>query len=331
MTKKGGFMCKYLIHYFSGTGNTYHLVKTLKDNLINRGYEVSLLNIEKDKVKNLINYKLHIFCFPIYGFGTPSIVLRYINGLSTIKSKAAILCTSAGAEGQALSHCKHLLRKKGFDVFFTDMITYTYNWTQIINPPTKDEEANLFKAAEVKISEVVKCVINYKTNFLKRNIIYLTLAWIFFVGFSKVGRRVLGKSYIADSSCINCGKCEKLCPSQVIQINNGRPYWNLNCEGCQRCINMCPKRSIQLSIIKLGIFILFELAPILLLLYSNNYVTHLPVILNLILYFIMFILFTILANCFISVLEKFNMLKKLFEISYTKKYRRNIAEGFNIK
>lgn len=37
-----------LIHYFSGTGNTYHMVNIIKNQLIERGYKVDIINIEKD-------------------------------------------------------------------------------------------------------------------------------------------------------------------------------------------------------------------------------------------------------------------------------------------
>ena len=188
-------MCKYLIHYFSGTGNTYHTVKTMEGELKSKGYKVDLLNIEEDKDKKLDDYEVHIFCFPVYGFGTPSIMLKYISNLSAIKSKAVILCTSAGAEGQSLSHVKYLLNKKGLKVFFTDMITYTYNWTQIINPQSKEIEERVFKEAEVKIIEITKKITNNETSFLKRNIIILALAWIGFIGFSKLGTKDFRKNF----------------------------------------------------------------------------------------------------------------------------------------
>lgn len=34
-------MKKAMIHYFSGTGNTYHMVKIIAESLIQQGYEVN--------------------------------------------------------------------------------------------------------------------------------------------------------------------------------------------------------------------------------------------------------------------------------------------------
>lgn len=39
-------MCKYLIHYFSGTGNTYHMVKTMEKDLIMFFYLINILLVK---------------------------------------------------------------------------------------------------------------------------------------------------------------------------------------------------------------------------------------------------------------------------------------------
>jgi len=323
-------MFKYLIHYFSGTGNTFHLVKTIEGELRNKGCEVDLLNIEKSEDRKLNDYNFHIFCFPVYGFGTPSIMLKYISKLKAAELyPTAIVCTSAGIEGQSLNHTKYLLNKNGFKVFFTDMVVYTYNFTQILNPQTKEIEERVFKAAETKIIEITKKIIKNKTDFKKINIIILILSWVIFALFCNLGRRILGKTYIADYNCINCGKCKDVCPVKAIDMYNGRPRWNSNCESCQRCINICPQKSIQLSIIKLAIFVISELVPILIILDINKYFYHLPILVNIILYCIMFVVNTFIANILISLMEKIPAFRKVFQISYTKKYRRNIAKGFN--
>lgn len=324
-------MPKCLIHYFSGTGNTYHMIKVLKDQLANKGYEVDLLNIEKDKSRRLSEYGLHIFCYPVYGFGTPTIMLKYISNLKyTTGCKAAIVCTSAGFEGQSLNHFKHILNKKGFEVFLTDMIIYTYNWTQVLNPQSKEVEAEVFRKANVRVIELTKKIINNETYLKTRNIITLALSWVVFIVFGNLARRILGKTFIADDACISCGKCKNICPSKTIEIYNGKPRWNWNCESCQRCINMCPKESIQLSIVKLAIIVVLELLPILIIVSINNYIINLPIIFDVIIYSIMFAINTILADILISLMEKVALFKRIFNISYTKKYRRNVAEGFNI-
>lgn len=324
-------MNKCLIHYFSGTGNTYHMVNVIKNQLIERGYKVNILNIENDSNKQVIDYELHVFCYPIYGFGTPSIMLRYISNLNHSRgSRAAVICTSAGEEGQALHHFRYLLSKKGFEVLWTEMVTYTHNFTQILNPQSKEAENKVFRQAEIKITEIINKICKNEGYLKKRNIILLALYWMVFTLFSKLARKLLGRMFIADDSCTSCKRCKKLCPAKAITMYSGKPRWNLNCESCQRCINICPNKSIQLSIVKLIIFIVAQLSPIFIIIFINENIKSLPVIIDIMLYFVMLALNTFLANILISFAEKFQSLRKILQVSYTKKYRRNIAKGFEI-
>lgn len=325
-------MYKYLIHYFSGTGNTYHMVKVMENDLKIRGYSVDILNVENNTNIKLENYENHVFCFPIYGFGTPSIMLKYISEISVnINSKAAIVCTSAGFEGQALSHLEGVLNKKGFKVIFTDMVIFTYNWTQIINPQRKEIEEKVFKQADLRVKRIIEKITSSEVDYKKRSVFSLAMSWIIFTIFSKLARRVLGKTFIADKSCVNCSKCKSICPAKAISMYNGLPRWNWNCESCQRCINMCPEKSIQLSIAKLLIFLILELIPIWIIVNINKYVFSLSIISSIFLYFTMFLLNTIIAGIIIDQMEKVRVFRKIFEVSYTKKYRRNVASDFKIK
>lgn len=114
----------------------------------------------------------------------------------------------------------------------------------------------------------------------------------------------------------------------IVNIEKGGNH-NVNCEGCQRCINMCPHKSIQLSVVKLIIFIIFEIAPIFIIKFIPT-LSSLPMYIHILLYILMFILGTIIANGIISILTRFKCLRKIFIINYTKYYRRNIAIGYRI-
>jgi len=73
--------------------------------------------------------------------------------------------------------------------------------------------------------------------------------------FGLVGRRFLGKLFIADDDCTACGLCVRGCPVKAITMGTGnRPRWKSNCESCNRCINLCPTRAINTSIFR-GIFL----------------------------------------------------------------------------
>ena len=53
--------------------------------------------------------------------------------------------------------------------------------------------------------------------------------------------------FSADENCNLCLNCQRICPSNNIEIMNDKPHWNQNCEFCQACIQWCPKEAIHIK------------------------------------------------------------------------------------
>jgi flavodoxin/Pyruvate/2-oxoacid:ferredoxin oxidoreductase delta subunit len=324
-------MKKVLIHYFSGTGNTYHMVKMIGGSLTQQGYEVKYNNIENEKKERLDNFTLHIFSYPIYAYGTPSVVLKYIKTLSHVNGcKTAIVCSCGGFEGQSLAHMTALLKRKGFDVFLTDAGIYPDNWTQVINPKDEETQKKILENADSKILLLSGKISKLEGSIKKCSIFNQIWSWVVFLLFVAIGRRILGKAFIADSSCTSCGKCQKACPVKSVQLKNGNPKWDWKCENCQRCMNICPFKSIQTSPFKLGTFFTIEIALIFFVKAMNSSL-HFPVLLNILLYCILIVISHYLIDIILGLLEKIPAVKSLFAYSYTKKYRRYMVNEFKAK
>ena len=52
------------------------------------------------------------------------------------------------------------------------------------------------------------------------------------------------KFYVTDA-CISCGKCERVCPTQHVHLESGRPVWGKKCTHCMACICRCPAEAIE--------------------------------------------------------------------------------------
>jgi len=50
----------------------------------------------------------------------------------------------------------------------------------------------------------------------------------------------LGRIKFNSSRCVNCGKCEKICPGQI-SIRQGKSSFSLECNACLQCVNVCPE------------------------------------------------------------------------------------------
>ncbi len=152
-----------LIHYFTGTGNTVHVAKQISKQLKENNTSVTIYNIENELMYSLEDYDLHIILFPVYGFGIPYIMVKYLKSLQdVINSKAAIISVGGhtgrleGDEGQSLSHAYKILTHRGFNVFFTHLVSYPVNFTQILNPPKKEAVDRIFKHSD----NIVKNIAN---------------------------------------------------------------------------------------------------------------------------------------------------------------------------
>jgi len=51
-----------------------------------------------------------------------------------------------------------------------------------------------------------------------------------------------------ETQCINCGKCNKVCPMNIdvqVQANNQLPVINTLCVGCGHCVDACPTNTLK--------------------------------------------------------------------------------------
>ncbi|MDD3304498.1 MAG: EFR1 family ferrodoxin [Clostridia bacterium] len=325
-------MKKYLIHYFTGTGGTYHAVKTIGNKLESDGFEVEYVSIEKDKKDKLEDFDIHVFTYPIYGFGTPHIMINYLKKLQKVNNlKAVILSVCAGFEGQSLNHVTHILKKKGFDVFNTNIVFYPSNWTQLINPVDEQTQKSIIERAKERLDIIAKEIIDNTKSINNRSAIVSFFSWMMFLLYSYIGRRIMGKMYIADNNCNSCKKCEKICPAKVIKMVKGKPRWNWSCEGCQRCINLCPQKSIQTSIWRLAVLLVTDIIPMFLLVVINKYLSY-SILSKIIIYTVLYIMLNILLKWIfdwvIEVLEGNKFLRGVFSNSFTKRFRRYFIDDF---
>ena len=57
--------------------------------------------------------------------------------------------------------------------------------------------------------------------------------------------KLTAKDFYAKDSCVDCGKCEKLCPLNNIRLVNKKPVWDNQCTHCMACSGNCPVGAIE--------------------------------------------------------------------------------------
>jgi flavodoxin/NAD-dependent dihydropyrimidine dehydrogenase PreA subunit len=332
-------MARAGIHYFSGSGNTKHMVKVLNEKLENMGFVVTLHNIEKGESNPSEPSDLHIFAFPVYGFAPANIMQKYLKSLNKVTAiKAAVICVcghtgkAGGYHGQAGHEAKGLLEKKGYDVFCVEYISYPDTWTQVFNGLDALTVKRVVKETDEQVKTIGKTIGVFKRKMNLCHILNWVWSWVVSLMFTWVGRRFLGKCFIADESCNSCGKCAKSCPVKAIQMVKSKPRWKWSCQICNRCMNICPKKAIQTSLIRILLFIsAIPLASYLvkeIMMFFIFKQVWLAIFAKILLWLIAYGVLSYIGDAIIAQLERIKYLEKIMALTYTKHYRRYLAPEY---
>lgn len=249
------------IYYFSGTGNTKKVVQMLQNHLIANEISTELICIEKDfdptEFSGEDSSRLLGIAYPIYSFGTPLNIERFVQRLPIAKgTKVFLLKTGAdyiSVNHHASANIIRILQEKGYDIFYDRIIVMPSNW--------------LFGYSDGLNQQLVKCA-NDKTEHMCGELIKgigrLYSPGPVIRGFAATmanlegsyGASSFGRSLRVNDKCNKCGLCLKNCPVGNISENTTY-YFGENCLFCMRCIYNCPQNAIhskgyQFCILKKG-------------------------------------------------------------------------------
>ena len=86
-----------ILIYFTGTYNTRLLTKKIKDRLEKENYEVDVIEINKNsEIKDVTNYDLVGFSYPIYGFNAPKAFDKYVKNLKLKQNQKCFIYKNSG-------------------------------------------------------------------------------------------------------------------------------------------------------------------------------------------------------------------------------------------
>jgi NAD-dependent dihydropyrimidine dehydrogenase PreA subunit len=264
-----------MIIYFSGTGNSRLVAERLhqafypEDSRREMIYELSgdrllhpnkqLINLEalqadcesagrsassdRQVVRNLI------WVFPIYSWGVPPIVLRFIDKVKLKGGDEArhfMVCTCGDDIGRADDQWRKHIGRRGWTPrgAFSVIMPNTYVCMKGFDVDPKDLEAEKLSAMPARVDEIVEeirrgyadsDVTRGSWAWLKTNVVY---GWFRAFQMSPM-------PFKADAQkCTSCGLCARSCPMMNIQLADGRPQWGPSCTMCLRCYHRCPVNAI---------------------------------------------------------------------------------------
>lgn len=243
------------LKYFTGTGNSLKVLNTCKDVFTENNHSVSVSAIRIGE--SIPGCDILGFCFPVYAFGIPRIVRKYLNQLDRFgKKQKAFVIISAGDDdesGFSVGECEKILKKKNCQIIYSQVVQMPINWTTSAQPPfppAKDEALSIIESGILKTRRIAQEILNSETklhtfNFPKR-FGRINFYWQY-LAFRYLGVKNLWRLFKVYDSCNSCKICSKVCPTQSIRFIDEKPVWSSTCEQCMRCVNFCPKESIYQS------------------------------------------------------------------------------------
>ena len=229
-----------IVFYFSGTGNSLKVAKSLAKELDN--CEI----ISMTKPYNLTKEYDNIgFVYPVYFWGLPKRVIEFVENMNLDNNKNSYyysIATYGGLAGNAVYQLYELLFNKyniklnyGRTLKMFANYVVAYNMSEKIEKITKSSDEKL-----VSIVNSIKMKKSNKINKLSRIFNSINKDFV-----EKVSN--MDKDFTVNDNCINCSICEKVCPVKNIEIVDKKPRYKHHCEQCVACIQFCPQKAINYS------------------------------------------------------------------------------------
>ncbi|MEW9094607.1 MAG: EFR1 family ferrodoxin [Clostridiaceae bacterium] len=246
-----------IIYYFSGTGNTWWMANALQQQLTAQNHQVQSYSIETVTPENVLEQVKdvnHIILgFPVYGSTAPKLMLNFINQFpnATNAQSASIFATQALASGDTAYHIGKMLIEKGYNLkqtmHFRMMNNFHIPEFRFYRPKNDYRVDKLHQKSLSKVKKLALAITNNQEHIIGKNIIGFLLGNFQRSHIDKV-IDMLSKEFKIDlTHCINCGKCERICPTQNIKKCGDTYKFEDNCMLCLRCYSQCPKSAILIG------------------------------------------------------------------------------------
>lgn len=233
-------------YYFSGTGNTFLVVKKMQETFKKHNIIVHLHKIENSDPKSIDLNSTIGLGFPVAVLSTYPFIWNFIESLPPASGTDIFMVdTLGGFSGGIVGPLKEIVKKKGYNPIGAFEIQMPPNIFYIQN--NKINEAKVSKGL-LKAEKYALNLIDGRSKW-ERFPILSDGVNIFSKGALKLTSIDLHQKFFLfnpdTNKCNKCGICAKICPIQNIEMKEGDyPIHGLKCEYCLRCVSFCPRNAI---------------------------------------------------------------------------------------
>lgn len=225
------------IFYFTGTGNSLWIARKISKKFNAELTPIQNYNYEevKDDVIGLV--------FPIYMGDVPWFVKKFLLNLNAKASYVFAVTTFNGNDGVTPANTDKALCKNGMKLSYYHNVIMPGNCIQSSEEENEKRLSNAPHQVDKIISDIENKKVNFisngelpKSNFVESSYFYSKLSVM--------------KLFVITSKCNACKLCVKLCPTNNIEIINGKAKHKCkkNCTACYKCFHICPQNAVKLIV-----------------------------------------------------------------------------------
>ena len=237
-----------MILYFSGNGNSRYVAEKLGKLL---GERVLFIPKTDPKTLQYEGESLGVV-FPVYSWGVPPIVQRFIYDLNerfiaeARKRKIWMVCTCGDETGKTPEMFRWMLGRRGLELdgAWSVIMPNTYVLLPGFDVDSRKVKEDKLDRAPKRIQHIADCIQEGRWErdvtkgswpTLKSQVVYRL--------FRRWG--INTSKWHWTSECIQCGKCAASCPVGNITMKGGHPRWGSDCTSCLACYNVCPAHAVE--------------------------------------------------------------------------------------
>lgn len=234
------------IYWFSGTGNTLRVVRTMAGIFGEAGLNVWCGRIEDSDPRAIDPSHTLGIATPVACQGTYPPVWEFLEALPEVDGTEVFLVdTLAMYSGGIIGPSRELLRHKGYRPLGAREIIMPNNFRQ----KAIDAEANEqtlrrgLDDARAFARSLLADEADWRGNSAWQRFIHWTARWKLTWRFA----RWIAPIRIDRQRCVRCGLCTELCPVKNLPQTPAGPNPLGRCIACQRCFAFCPTGAISVG------------------------------------------------------------------------------------
>ena len=233
---------KTVLYWFSGTGNSLMIAKTIAAEL---GGAEMVPMLRADRAADVVAERVGLV-FPVYAFGPPGAVLRFARAVA-IPAGAYVfsVATMGGLAGGTHRRLRAVLRRRGIELAGGWSVIMPGNYTPMYGAEPAGKIEKTLAKVPARVGEIAAAVNRGERGRIEDSV--PPFNWVGALanraGLSRF--RGADRKFIVQSQCTHCGLCARVCPVENIRMENGTPVWQHRCEQCMACLQWCPVEAIQ--------------------------------------------------------------------------------------